>query len=279
MRIAVHTLVKNEARFVWFAVMSVINHVDRVILWDTGSTDGTVEIIKEIKRIYPQKVSLKLLGSVDIDEFTEVRQKMLEETDEDWFMIVDGDEVWWEGSIVEIKNIILKKGENLDTIVTRNYSVVGDIYHYQSEKSGKYRIGNLYGHLNIRAINRKLPDLRFMKPHGQQGLYSGDGILVQDLAKEKRIVSKGKYMHFTNIRRSLALKGDQDVPKRRGKMKYDLGINFAKDFYYPEVFFRERPEIVPTIWEKRSKSYVLESIALKYPRELKNILIRERVGY
>src|SRR3989344_4886974 len=64
-----HTLVRNEGRFLWFAVMSVINHVDRVLLWDTGSTDQTIEIISEIKRMFPKKVSVNKIVKIDSLEF------------------------------------------------------------------------------------------------------------------------------------------------------------------------------------------------------------------
>ena len=49
MKIWAHTLVKNEEKFVWYSVMSIISHVEKVLLWDTGSTDNTPEILKELK--------------------------------------------------------------------------------------------------------------------------------------------------------------------------------------------------------------------------------------
>ena len=49
MKIWVNTIVHNEENFIWFAVMSVIDYVDKVLIYDTGSTDKTVEIIKEIQ--------------------------------------------------------------------------------------------------------------------------------------------------------------------------------------------------------------------------------------
>lgn len=52
--ITVHTLVKNEERYLWFAVTSVIDYVDKMLLWDTGSTDRTIQLIKELKKRYPQ---------------------------------------------------------------------------------------------------------------------------------------------------------------------------------------------------------------------------------
>ena len=43
-----NTIVHNEENFIWFAIMSVIDWVDKMLVWDTGSTDKTVEIIEEI---------------------------------------------------------------------------------------------------------------------------------------------------------------------------------------------------------------------------------------
>ena len=51
MKVWAHTLVKNEERYIWYAVMSVIDWVDKILIWDTGSTDKTVEIIKEIEKV------------------------------------------------------------------------------------------------------------------------------------------------------------------------------------------------------------------------------------
>ena len=57
-----HTMVKNEARWLWYSVNSVIDHVDKLLLWDTGSTDGSIEIEKELVRKYPNKIVFKQSG-------------------------------------------------------------------------------------------------------------------------------------------------------------------------------------------------------------------------
>lgn len=261
MSIWAHTLVKNEERYIWFAVMSVIDYIDRILIWDTGSTDKTVKIIKEIQRLYTKKVDFREVGEVDIKEFTNVRQEMLDETKSDWFMILDGDEVWWEDSIKEAVEFIKKDGKDYDSLVHRYYNIVGDIFHYQEELAGKYRIGGRTGHLNIRFVNRKISGLHFAKPHGQQGLFDENNTLIQERDKKRRFFfKKPAYMHFTNMIRSSNLEKDRTVPKRSIKFKYELGIAFPLDFYYPEVFFRSRPDIIPSPWLKRSRSY--EVIAL-----------------
>jgi len=281
MTITVHSMVKNEARFVWFSMMSVINYVDKILLWDTGSTDRTREIIQEILKTKEgkKKVSFEEIGEVDPISFTKARQQMLDQTETDWFMIVDGDEVWWEKSIKKVILTIKSRGKNLESIVNPYYNIVGDIFHYQEEEAGMYQIDDKAGHINIRAINRNIPGLHFDKPHGQQGLYDENEILIQDRSKKQRIFVDAPYMHFSNVIRSMDRGNDLQVPKRDLKLKYDLGIVFPKDFKFPEVFYQSKPEIVPSPWDKRSKYFITRAFFETPLRKIKRRLFRKKVGY
>lgn len=276
----VHTLVKNEERYLWFAVMSVIDHVDKILLWDTGSSDNTVGIIQELKKLKGEKIDFREVGEVDIEGFTKVRQQMLEQTKSDWFMIVDGDEVWWQDSIRKVVEEINSRGDSLEGIISHYYNIVGDIYHYQEESAGKYHIDDKTGHFNIRAINRNIPGLHFEKPHGQQGLYDGNGVLIQDRLKEQRKFIDAPYLHFTNMVRSFSRIKDLKVPKRDFKFKYELGIPFPKDFSFPEIFNYERPSIVPSPWEKMTSMYFVRALIETVLKKLKRRLINSKAhGY
>src|SRR5690242_18446551 len=94
-----HMLVKNEARWLWYSVMSVVDHVNKILLYDSGSTDGSLKIEEELSKKYPKKIILKKINIRDAGDFTNARQAMLDETLADWFIVVDGDEIWWEGSM------------------------------------------------------------------------------------------------------------------------------------------------------------------------------------
>ena len=59
MKIWANTVVNNEENFIWFSVMSVIKFIDRIVIYDTGSTDNTVSIIEELKRKNPGKIIFK----------------------------------------------------------------------------------------------------------------------------------------------------------------------------------------------------------------------------
>ena len=279
MKIIAHSLVKNEERYIWYSIMSVINYVDKILVWDTGSTDKTPEIIELIKQKYPQKIEYKECGDVTPDQYTVLRQKMLNETNSDWFMILDGDEVWWEDSIKRVKGIIEKNGKDLDSLVSRYFNIVGDIYHYQPQSAGNYLIDGKKGHFNIRFINRNISGLYTAKPHGQHGYFDGKGISIQEKYHKKRIYIDSPYLHFTHMVRSSSLAKDSEVIKRDIKYKYELGRSFAKDFYYPEVFFNEKPEIVNSVWENMNKGYYFLSIFQTPLKKIKRRIFPPAKGY
>lgn len=259
--------------------MSVVDFVDKMLLWDTGSTDQTVQIIEEIKKLKGDKIDFQEVGEVDPVEFTKVRQKMLDQTQSDWFLIVDGDEVWWEKSVQKIMETIEQEGDKLETIVSPYYNIIGDIYHYQEEAGGGYQIDQRHGHINIRAVNRKIPGLHLEKPHGQQGFYDEDGRLIQERDKKYRKFIDAHYLHFTNMIRSSKIH-DSQVPKRKNKFKYEIGTPFPKNFSYPEVLSKPAPKFISSPWQKMSTGYTtrasIETVLKKIKRK---VPLSKSVGY
>jgi len=280
MSIWVHTLVKNEERYIWYALRSVVDFVDKMLIWDTGSSDATEAIIKEFKKIYPKKVDFRQVGEVNAESYTKVRQKMLDETRSDWIMILDGDEVWWDGSVAEVAGLIKERGGGLESIVTKYLTPVGDIFHYQPETAGRYKIDDKTGHLTIRFINRGIPGLYTAKPHGQHGYFDKNGLLIQDRDSKKRVhVGSFSFMHFTHMIRSTNLILDKKVIKREFKYKYELGRRFPNDFYYPEVFFKKKPPLVKSPWQRASGVEFARSLFFTAPKIIKRRLIRGESGY
>lgn len=264
-----NTLVKNEERYLWFGVTSVIDYVDKILIWDTGSTDNTPKVIKQLKSKYPDKVSVSLLGNVDINQFTDVRNDMLKKSKGDWLLLLDGDEVWWEDSIKEAINITANI-EHLESIVSKYKNVIGDIYHFQEEKAGNYNIDGVVGHLTIRFMSKKIPGLHLDKPHGIQGFFDEDGDLIQNRDSKRRKAQKRMgFLHFTHMARSSSAKLDAKVPKRERKFKHEIGESFPLDYYYPEAFFKSKPSFVPSPWEKMEKGYRRKSRVYTFPKKIK----------
>lgn len=248
MTIWVNTIVHNEENFIWFALMSVIDYVDKILVWDSGSTDKTVEIIKEIIKAKPKKIEFKEVGPVDKYEFTKMRQAMLDESKCDWIFILDGDEIWWEDSIKKVVALINKEGNDINAIVVPFYNAVGDIYHYQSKGAGRYKLLGREGHLTVRAINKSIPGLHVVEPYGKEGYYDGNGLPIQESSSKKVKFLEAPFMHLTHLKRSSKSGGIN-------KYKFDLGVPFPSSIFFPEVFNRVSPEEVPSPLARRGMLY------------------------
>ena len=274
-KIVAHCLVKNEDRFIWYSLQSVLPFVDQILVYDTGSTDKTVEIIKSIKS---SKIKFLEVGIVDINSFTDIRNQMLRDTPvgTDWLMILDGDEIWPMSSIKKVLESI-KHNSTIESVVVRTNNLVGDIYHRSPDWSGQYHLAGQVGHLNLRFINlKKIKGLHVEKPHGQQGYYDGDGRLIQDrLGVEFLDVS---YAHATHLQRSSSRADDLSVIKRAKKYKIELGTKINKN-EIPEVFFTKHPILVPDVTQQAPLSYFLLACLLTIPKLLKRILIPTSHGY
>jgi glycosyltransferase involved in cell wall biosynthesis len=254
MRIVVHTMTRNSQRWGWFSINSVLPFVDEVMVWDTGSTDSTVDIVKSIDS---PKISIKQVPMTSLEDHTRIRQAMINETQADWIIIVDSDEIWPSQAIAELTRAIRTMSNKYYFFISRFYTLIGDIYHYQTESAGQYHIGPLTGHLTIRAMNlAKLSGLTVSRPHGQQGFCTKAGQPIQSLPFTPEAVMQERYFHTTHLRRSMTRNQDKQVPKRFLKYKYELGIPFPDTFSYPEVFYYPRPKAIPNPWEKRDLSYI-----------------------
>lgn len=259
MKIWVNTVVHNEENFIWFALMSIIDHVDKILVWDTGSTDNTVPIIKEIESKYKNKIFLKEVGVVDKYQFTKVRQKMLDQSKCDWVLILDGDEIWWDDSIKKIIREINKK-KNIDGIVVPVVVSVGDIFHIQEEKAGQYNLLGRQGHYNLRVINRNIPGLHVDAPYGREGYFDGDNRPVQE--RKNIIYLDAPYLHVTHLRRS-------NSKRLYEKFKYELGNRVSDDYKFPEVLYNDYPKRISSPWQKISGFPLLRARIITPIRKLK----------
>jgi len=272
MSIWAHSLVCNEERFVWYSIMSAINHVDKVLVWDTGSEDRTLEIVAEITKANKDKVNFKKLGKVSKEEFPSLRQKMLDETKAEWILTLDGDEVWWEESIAKLIQSINNSVNQHESIVVKTVNCVGDIYHYQGEEGARYEFLGKKGHYNLRAFSNKIPGLHAKGEHGNQGYFDVDETPIQEHGDDKVILLPVSYMHMTHLQRSSKVDYDKSVPLRSGKFKYELGIPLPLDFYYPEVFFRPKSDFVPSPWVKLHGYDLMRSHVETPPRRIKRLI-------
>lgn len=262
MKIWANTIVNNEENFIWFSIMSVIDFVDQILIYDTGSTDKTVEIISEVRKVKGNKITLKQLGHVSGDEFPKLRQKMLEESKSDWILVLDGDEIWWEDSIKRIIKTINKK-KRIEGIIVPMVVPVGDIYHIQEQRAGKYKLLGLKGHYNLRAINKGIPGLHADWPYGKESYLDENNLPIQE--RKGMVFIDAPYLHVTHLKRSSS-------KRKYDKFKYELGGKVSEKFKFPEVLYKH-PINIPSPWVKISGIQLLKATLFSPLRKIKRRIL------
>lgn len=124
--LTIHAIVKNEA-FVYYAIKSVYPYCTTILLYDTGSTDHTLEDIQQLikedteKKIIFRQVPLGfdeekwsldgLQNFIDTNHgkmsVGKCRQMQLDETKTKYCMLVDGDEVHYRSAMKKITNELI----------------------------------------------------------------------------------------------------------------------------------------------------------------------------
>ena len=244
-----HMVVKNEDRWVWFSIMSVIDFLDKLIIFDTGSRDKTNEIIKQVLKneAIRDKIEYQELGSVTPEAFHKIRQKQIDMTTTDYFMVVDGDEIWYRDSLEELGSILSEK--HPDLVATRFINCCEDVFHYRNDDKETYCIAGIKGSITIRVYSRTIPGICCGGVYGVEGYIDENGNAVQE-GNYHIAVQEGKYLHTSLLNRSSLQYGDYSIPYRRSKLRAHWDKKFSPDYQYPEVFYQAYPAIVRSPFEK-----------------------------
>lgn len=259
-----HMVVANEDQFIWYAISSVLPYLEKLIIYDTGSTDKTVEIIKSIDS---HKIIFEEKGKVIPDKLVELRREQIKKTKNLFFLLVDGDEIWSDKNVKRLCETAINMPEDKLAIFCRTRNAVGDIYHYLPENAGQYQLQGRKGHFNIRLF-RKRPDINIVGKYPLEA-YTYDGQPINKL-DDNLLFSDVWYLHATHLVRS-SRASSVAGPSRQSKIKYELG-NELLPGELPEVFSLPRPKTVPDPLAKQSViSYlraVLETPLRRWKRKI-----------
>jgi glycosyltransferase involved in cell wall biosynthesis len=271
--ITVHTIVKNEEQWVWYAINSVIDFVDKIMIYDTGSTDKTVAIIKSIKN---PKLSFEQKGKVDASGLTNLRQEQLSKTTTDWFFIVDGDEIWTKAGLGEIQALITKARKSVYGIVAPAWNMINDLSHFHPESLNyrwPYAPKKQKGWMNLRLINRSIPGLYLKGDYPLEAYCDKNNLPLQNYGPKRLLFAKNRYFHMTYLPRSSKDKKEKSMKRGLNKIP-EIGEKLGKNIKLPEVFYLKKPAIVPSCWFKQTlKDKIMASFFTPF-KKIKRMIVK-----
>ncbi|MGI5828351.1 MAG: glycosyltransferase [Patescibacteria group bacterium] len=261
--VTVHTVVKNEDRFIWYTLKSVLPYVERALVFDTGSTDKTAQIVKILANEHPN-LEFSEFPVKTPNEYGELREKQVQMTNTLWFLVLDGDEIWPEKELLKLLELTKTLPEKTIGVVNRTINCVGDIWHYLPESFGKYELLGRMGHLNIRLLRNQDYTVTRIYP-GESYLLNGQPLTSSD----NLVFSDAWYLHATHLRRSSERTDNGLFSKRRRTIA--KGITMPKKDI-PEVLLGPIPKYVEKVSEKRGIGFEVAGTVADSLRLLRNKL-------
>ena len=95
--------------FVFESCLSVLPVVDKLLINDGGSTDGTLEIFKKIRDLYPDKIEILNIPDIPSPHWESIDNalnKMIGLCDSEWIIELQGDEIFHETQIPHIRELL-----------------------------------------------------------------------------------------------------------------------------------------------------------------------------
>mgnify|MGYP002625100373 CR=1 FL=1 len=279
-----HMMVKNEANWVWYSIMSVIDFVDELIIFDTGSTDNTVEIIKSIVNDdkYRHKVIFEEKGAVSVQEIKDIRQEQIDRTKTDYFFVIDGDEIWYQETLNNIRMQLNKSDTRIELLWVKMLMAAGDVRHVRDGVREQYHMtlrdenGRMVyeatGSYTIRIYSMHIPGINCSGDYGVEGFWDDKGNEVQ-AGPYKSELADGYYFHASYLPRAGKIEGDLSIAYRAKKYHADWDYKLPNNFKYPEVFSR-RNEAKIKIFDPFSLQISRLYRMLHWARKIKRMLKR-----
>lgn len=235
--LTVHCLIRNEENWIWFALQSALPFCKQLFLWDTGSSDRTLDVVRQIAS---SRMHFRQVGEVPADELVQLRNAMIAETTTDWFALVDGDEVWPPALWAEIGYCTCDEGAR--TVIVPFCYPFPRLGFFNASTDGACFIAGVRGFYASRVF-RTADGVQFSGKLGEESISSADGTLLSGGHQPWMRVTETPVWHMTMLERS---SHDRRTLWRSEKLQLGDPSQIAYTQVrqlanFPEVFFQERP--------------------------------------
>jgi len=107
--ISICNIVKNEEKQIKGFISHIIDFADEIIIIDTGSSDGTLDIINKFIKDNPHKIKLYKYFDKEIFHYGKAKNFSMEKATKDFIIILDADERLSNNFKKNVRDFLLKK--------------------------------------------------------------------------------------------------------------------------------------------------------------------------
>lgn len=157
MKLSACMIVKNEEKMLAKTLPSLSKYADEIVLMDTGSSDGTMEVAK--------KFGAKIYRFPWINDFSAARNESLKYATGDWILWIDADEFMTEEDLKTLKDLLEISADG-----SRAFSLT--LYESKLDACEKKN-----GYQRVKIFKNKR-GCRFVRPINEQ-LVDGEGNVVE----------------------------------------------------------------------------------------------------
>lgn len=225
-------MVKNEDIFIEPAIRSVAELVDRILICDTGSNDNTLSIIKFLKAQY-SNIEYFERKCFDTRDVGQIRQIMIDQTNEDWILVLDGDEVWYKNQLARLIQNVNQHQSKYIAYAVRYQNFIHSLDYVLDESMEQYVVKGKRGSHSVKLL-RNTKTLKSVGNFGVEG-YHLDGIPVQNHPETELFIDSISFCHMSFMRRSSSLTAYLASMYRFRKL-FTKSKFHERDFQLPETF-------------------------------------------
>ncbi len=155
--ITVVTLCRNEIYLVPFFLRHYGQMVDRIVVFDNASTDGSSEALGAHKKV--SVVPYDSGGKLDDGINLSIKNSAYKNMPGDWFVIVDFDEFIWHRDLRRYLDWCLNNGITLPLV--DGWNMIGDVAPADGLLTDKIKLGVKDDHYCKRSVIHRSVDIRY----------------------------------------------------------------------------------------------------------------------
>ncbi len=150
-------MVKNEEYWIWYSLTSVYPHVDEILVFDNGSDDATVEIVRNMRHIADKLTLVENFGGPSEQENREAMLEAARACGGTHLLFLDGDEVHVGDNLAFCRRL-LEMHEHAPALHDPPHNHMIPLDHTPTE-------GILVKHIGFRPIHPGFAGLNTCRPH------------------------------------------------------------------------------------------------------------------